>query len=99
MFVAMTHSPGCLPDTAEELPTFDTAAEAWIYLADALSDEEGWTVDDEDDPEGPQSRSALALALERNAQAVMADGTSYTVVGTLVGPDGYCYSVEYAEED
>ena len=68
MYAAMTHSPGCLPDTAEDLPTFDTAAEAWTYLADSLTDDEGWTPESEDDPEGPHRRSDLALDLEEHAR-------------------------------
>jgi hypothetical protein len=33
-YLAETHEPGCLPDTAEPLPRFHTAADAWRYLRD-----------------------------------------------------------------
>jgi hypothetical protein len=93
MFVAMTHFYGCLPDTAEDLPTFETAAEAWTYLADSLSEEEGWTPENEDDPEGPHRRSGLALDLEEHAR--LAEQFNHT--GTIYTQGGsYCYSVEHA---
>ncbi len=34
MYTAGWNTPGYLPDTAEELSTFDTASEAWAYLRD-----------------------------------------------------------------
>ena len=31
-YVAIVNAPGYLPDTADELPTFDTARDAWYAL-------------------------------------------------------------------
>lgn len=31
-FIAVVNTPGYLPDTAEELPSFDTARDAWYAL-------------------------------------------------------------------
>lgn len=95
MYAAMTHSPGCLPDTAEDLPTFDTAAEAWCYLADGLSDYDGWTLEDPEDEAGPSRRSDLALALEENERV----SDQLPITGTVYGPDGYCYTVEVSEDE
>jgi hypothetical protein len=94
-YVAMTHSAGCLPDTAEDLPTFETCEAAWTYLADNLTEDEAWTPEDEDDPEGPHRRSDLALRLEANARLA----EQITVVGSAYSDDAdYCFTVERAED-
>lgn len=90
-FIATSNWPGCLPDTADDLPVFDTAREAWQDLADGLMEYDHWTEDG--------SLSPLALELEAKADMRMPDGSDYAFIGTVYGPDGYAYSVDYAEED
>jgi hypothetical protein len=35
MFTAIINTPGCLPDSTEPPPIFETCAEAWDYLVDS----------------------------------------------------------------
>lgn len=45
MFTATINTPGYLPDSAESSPVFDTAREAWEYLADEIHD--AWEAHDD----------------------------------------------------
>lgn len=104
MFVAIVNVPGYLP-MAEDLPTFESAAEAWSYLAEERQrDDAAWVPDFPEDPEGPASLDATCLELERRSTE------QYPHVGTVYGPTpgmdaddarydlGLAYSVDYAEE-
>ncbi len=66
MYVATVNVPGYLP-MDDDPPVFDTAREAWDYLAEeAQRDGEfAWLPDDGDDPDGPASLAPWVLELER----------------------------------
>jgi hypothetical protein len=101
MYVATVNVPGYLP-MDDEPPTFDTASEAWSYLAEQLRENE-----DQLDLPG-DSYSGTVLELEANSMQTMADGTPYNFRGTVYGPTpgydgdhdlGLAYSVDIAEND
>lgn len=63
-YAAIVCFPGCLPEGDGDLSVFETAAEAWRDHLTTLGDDR-WVLDDEDDPDGPQSMTNVALAMER----------------------------------
>lgn len=109
-FVATINIPGYLP-MDDEPPTFDTAAEAWDYLASErmrAEDEFGGIPDDENDPDGPCHYSETVIRLEEASMSLKGDGTPYNWIGTVYGNTpgsdsehdlGLAYSVDYAEGD
>ena len=100
-YVATINIPGYLP-MDDDPPVFDTAVEAWEYLANIRREFE-------DSAELPgDSYSDTVLALEANSMRMKADGTPYQFTGTVYGPSvlgendphdlGYAYSVEWLDE-
>jgi hypothetical protein len=84
-YVATVNTPGYLPDSTDEPPTFDTASAAWSYLADERRrDEDNATEIDEPGPdELPYSETVDAL--DAYASAGVTEGTVY---GSTPGYDG-----------
>lgn len=111
-YVATTSVPGYLP-MDDDPPVFDTAAEAWQYLAEECARGGGdYVPDDPEDLEGPQSESATYACLQHNAEVkaphVCGHDTPHwpdhvgTVYGSTPGYDGdhdlgLAYSVSVAE--
>lgn len=100
-YVATVNVPGYLPMN-DEPPVFDTAAEAWEYLAEESQrdGESAWLPDDANDPDGPASLAPWALKLEEMARR----DTLGSVYGPTPGRDsddiydlGLAYSVDIAE--
>lgn len=101
MYVATINTPGYLPD-ADEPATFDTAAEAWAYLADEVKRAE-------DDFEG-DGYSATANTLESLGNGTLHPndaGLDFDGTGTVYGPTpgyegdhdlGKAYSVTEVQE-
>jgi hypothetical protein len=102
-YVANIHVPGYLPEG--DMPTFETAAEAWRYLADEMERGElSHAPDDWSDLEGPQSCTSTYLEvqrMEREDRVGAVHGPSY-----LAPPDedtstdlGLVYEVQWSDED
>lgn len=91
MFTTIRNMPGFLPDTAEDVDLYESAADAWSAIideCDARDEDLMYIPVDPADPEGPQQRSAFALELE--------DRQRRGRIATVYGPDGYAYSVDHA---
>lgn len=98
MYVATINVPGYLP-TDDDPPGFETAREAWQYLAEQLDLE--WR----SGPESPSQATTLAdLDRRANPRWLVCD---FERVGTVYGPTpgydgdhdlGLAYSVEYVED-
>jgi hypothetical protein len=98
-YVAIVNTPGYLP-MDDEPPTFDTAREAWEYLAEErMRADEAWEPDDENDPDGPQSIDDTQAKLEEMARLDRA-GTVYAPTPGYDGDHdlGLAYSVEYVHD-
>jgi hypothetical protein len=97
-YVATMNIPGYLP-MDDDPPVFNTAGEAWTYLAEERQrDDLAWVPDDPDDPEGPASLDNTSLELEACAR----HGRIGTVYGPTPGYDGehdlgLAYSVYWSE--
>src|SRR5687768_8204335 len=100
-YVAYINTPGYLP-MDDDPPTFDSAIDAWDYLANIRREFDG-------SAELPgDSYSDTVLALEANSMRLKADGTPYQFIGTVYGPSvlgendlhdlGYAYTVDWVEE-
>lgn len=98
-FIAIINIPGYL-SMADEPDLFDTAAEAWDYLAAERRDSE------DEYEEWRESYSETVLQLEANSMRLMADNTPYNFTGTVYGQTpgsdsehdlGLAYSVDYYE--
>jgi hypothetical protein len=99
-YVAIINVPGYMPEV-EPVP-FDTAWDAWDYLADIRRNMEDTVLEPSD------SYSETVLALEGNSMRRMADYSLYAYTGTVYGPTpgyvgdhdlGFAYSVEYISDD
>jgi hypothetical protein len=91
-YVACFNLPGCLPES--ESVVFDTAGEAWSYLADeAQMDDSAWVPDDESDPTGPKSLHARVLEMQTYARE-----SKNLAVCAAVNFDGYVWSVDWTDE-
>ena len=90
-YSAIINMPGYLPG-GPILAIFETAAEAWQYLADERGrTQECWILVDPDDEEGPQKLDACQLAIE---EFVRRDR-----IGTVYSDDGrLAFSVDYAHD-
>lgn len=109
-YIASISTPGYLPEGDPE--EFDTAAEAWAWLASERRRDEddlpGIPVDPAD-PNGPCTYSETVLELERHAEATMVDGDSWARPGTVYGPTpgrgedthdlGLAYCVTWEEDE
>lgn len=72
-YLATVNIPGYLP-MDDDPPTFDTASEAWRYLADEREQGGGrYVLDDPDDPDGTASEDPTYTCLMHHADAT----TSY----------------------
>jgi hypothetical protein len=96
MYVAIVNTPGYLPD--DEPVKFDTASEAWAYLADERM---------RDEHEHDGTLSSVYAELDARANRTAADGTNVARSGTVYGDTpgydgdhdlGIAYSVEPAED-
>lgn len=95
MYDAIINTPGYLPEG--DILSFDTAREAWAYLADELRRQEDELIPGD-------SYSDTVLTLEAKAGATTADGSPYEQQGTVYGPTpgydgehdlGVAYTVSY----
>ncbi|GIL25480.1 hypothetical protein [Actinocatenispora comari] len=103
MYTALIHRPGCLPDTTEPPPEFDTPAEAWHYIAEQRAAEDRDLAEPCDtacgaDTEHSSTYQQLAHCANRPAPTAGWDGTG-TIHGPTPGADtlgdvGWCYTVE-----
>lgn len=93
MYVAIINTPGNLPDTAEELPTYDTVRDAWAYLASELRAE----VDDDRAIDSSEKEPDALVAMEIISSPTVWTLTNDTSVAKSVatyfgnlglGPDG-----------
>lgn len=108
MYTALIHRPGCLPDTAEPPPEFDTPAEAWHYLAEQRATEEDHDPAEASDTaraadqESSSTYQQLMHCANRPTPTAGWDGTG-TIHGPTPGADtlgdlGWCYTVEAITE-
>lgn len=92
-YVAYQNVPGYLPDTADDHPHFDTAQEAWQYLADERAGTEDLA---ELDRDTEYLRRLKVMSHKPDASTGMIRATTPGYDG--VGPDlGIEYTVARAE--
>lgn len=93
-YVATINVPGYLPMDVDP-PIFETAREAWEYLAseyvcdsDYAPDPYAYEPDDPSDPQGPHHQSGVLWELEARAQGIDELGRCWRSAreGTVYGP-------------
>jgi len=99
-YTATMNTPGYLPWSDDDPPVFDTASEAWRYLADQRRNQEddAWNAEDQ---AGGEPYSDIVTLLENTASG---DTTEGTVYGNTPGNDsphdlGIAYCVTETEEE
>lgn len=103
-YVAVINTPGYLPDSDEPPPVFDTAQEAWRYLADERLFEEDAADAATDVSGGTPSEHYSDTASGLDKAAADPDYGEGTIYGDTPGYTGShdlgkAYSVQVAEEE
>lgn len=98
-YIAVINTPGYLPDSSEPPPVFDSAQEAWQYLAEERRRDEDAHFNDPDDPD-MQGYSACVDMLDQHAAADLPGVVQGDTSGHEGDHDlGVAYCVDIAEEE
>ena len=110
-YVAIINVPGYLPMDDEPPPTFDSAAEAWLYLAEERErgeDDQPCEACEASAHEAPHYSETVRELQDWSTRCLAGDqGVNFTGQGTVYGPTpgydgthdlGLAYSVQWASE-